>query len=93
MGTFGFAEEQPVQKLDWKDVAGCLIVDIGMEQKSRQASIKDWTEKGKEEAKIIPEGRKEKSRKPPPLKRKRGKLSKKEQVEAERAWSTRSARG
>ena len=93
MGTFGFAEEQPVQKWDWKDVTGCLIVDIGMEQKSRQASIKDWIEKGKDEAKIIPEGRKEKSRKPPPLKRNRGKLSKKEQVEAERAWSTRSARG
>ena len=72
---------------------GCLIVDIWMEQKSRQASIKEWTEKGKDEAKIIPEGRKEKSRKPPPLKRKRGKWSKKEQVEAERAWSTRSARG
>ena len=30
-----------------------------MEQKSRQASIKDWTEKGKDEAKIIPEVRKE----------------------------------
>ena len=57
---------------------------MGMEQKSRQATIKDWTEIGKEEAGIIPEGRiekKESKKPPPPLKRKRGKLSKKQQVE------------
>ena len=41
-------ETQAVQKWDWKDVTGFLIVDTGMEQKSKQASITDWTQDGKE---------------------------------------------
>ena len=77
-------ETQAVQKWDWKDVTDCLIVDTGMEQKSKQASITDWTRKEKYEARTIQEGRMERkeNKKPrPPLKRKRGKLSKKEEVE------------
>ena len=59
-------EDKPVQKWDWKDVTGCLVVDTGMEQRSRQASIKEWTQQEKDEKRNVPVGRKEKMKKPPP---------------------------
>ena len=76
-------EDKPVQKWDWKDVTGCLVVDTGMEQRSRQASIKEWTQQEKDEERNVPVGRNEKMKKPP-LRGVRGKLSKKEQVEMKR---------
>ena len=51
------AEKDPLQKWDWKDVTGCLRIDIEIDQKSKQASIKDWTEKGRVEVALVPEGR------------------------------------
>ena len=53
-----------------------------MEQKSSQSSIKEGTQQEKDEERTIPEGRKEIGKKPPPpLRRVKGRLSKKEQVE------------
>ena len=51
------AEKDPLQKWDWKDVTGCLRIDTEIDQKSKQASIKDWTEKGRVEVALVPEGR------------------------------------
>ena len=70
----------PTQRWEWNDVNGSVLVDGS--RKEAQANVTKWAEVIQEEVRNVPEERKvRKEEQKPPVKRKRGKLTKKEETE------------